>query len=296
MQGLMQDWPLLVHRIIDHAARNHGEREIVTRTLEGPIHRYTYADLHSRARKVANALTDSGVKLGDRVGTLAFNTYRHLEAWYGIMGMGAVCHTINPRLFPDQIAYIINHAEDDVLLVDPPFAPILEKIADQISRVRNFVFLTDSAHMPDTKLPGVLCYEDWMGAQSDDFKWPEFDENTAAGMCYTSGTTGNPKGVVYSHRSNVIHALVANSGDALAMGARNVMLPVVPMFHANAWAITFAAPAAGAKLVLPGGRMDGEAIYELLDAERVDTTAAVPTVWLMLLQYLEETGKDLPHL
>ncbi len=296
MYGLMQDWPLLIHTIIDHAAENHGDQQIVTRTIEGPIHRYTYRDLHQRARKVASGLKSMGVGLGDKVATLAWNTHRHAEVWYGTMGLGAVCHTVNPRLFPQQIAYIINHAEDDYLFVDLTFVPILEAIADDITRLKNIIILTDRDHMPETKLKNVLCYEEWLSPQSPAFTWPRFDENTAAGICYTSGTTGNPKGVVYSHRSNVIHALCVNSADAIGMRASDVMLPVVPMFHANAWAIIFGAPAAGAKLVLPGARMDGEAIYELLEGEQVSVTAAVPTVWLMLLQYLEQTGKPLEHL
>ncbi len=296
MYGLMQDWPLLIHTIIDHAARNHGDREVVTRTVEGPIHRYTYADLHQRARQVANGLSGMGVKLGDRIGTLAWNTHRHAEVWYGIMGLGAVCHTINPRLFPGQITYIVNHAEDDYIFVDLTFLPILEGIQNDIPGVKGFIVLTDREHMPETTLRNAICYEDWLAAASPDFVWPQFDENTAAGICYTSGTTGNPKGVVYSHRSNVLHALCCNSADTIGMKSVDSMLPVVPMFHANAWAIAFAAPAAGAKLVLPGARMDGEAIHQLLEDEKVSVTAAVPTVWLMLLQYLEQTGKPLTSL
>ncbi len=296
MYGLMQDWPLLIHTIIDHAARNHGDQEIVTRTVEGPVERTTYARLHERARMVSNGLKGLGIGYGDRVATLAWNTQRHAEVWYGIMGLGAVCHTLNPRLFPAQVTYLINHAEDDLLFVDLTFVPIIEAIAADISRLKKVVILTDRAHMPDTSLKNAVCYEDWMAEQSADFVWPRFDENTAAGICYTSGTTGNPKGVVYSHRSNVLHALTVNGADAIAMKSSDVMLPVVPMFHANAWAIVFGAPAAGAKLVMPGAKMDGESIYQLLDEEKVTITAAVPTVWLMLLQYLEQTGKPLPHL
>jgi len=296
MKGSMQEWPLLIHTIIDHAARNHGEREIVTRTVEGPIHRYTYKDLHSRSRKAAKALTKMGVQLGDRIATLAWNTHRHMEIWYGIMGIGAVCHTINPRLFHDQIEYIVNHAEDRMIFVDLTFVPILEAIQDKLPTVECYVVMTDAENMPDTKLKNALCYEEWVEAVDDDFAWPQFDENTAAGLCYTSGTTGNPKGVLYSHRSNVIHALAGNTGDALGLRARDVILPVVPMFHANAWAITFAAPSTGAKLVMPGARMDGPAIYELLSEEKVTISAAVPTVWLMLLQDLEKTGAKLPHM
>ncbi len=296
MLGLMQDWPLLCHKIIDHAAIQHGEREIVSRSIEGPIHRTNYREVHARSLKCAQALENDGYKLGDRIATLAWNTWRHLECWYGIMGIGAVYHTLNPRLFPEQIAWIMNHAEDKLIFVDLTFMPIIEAIAAKVPSLEKVIVLTDGAHMPETKLPNVVSYEDWLGAVDGDFVWKEFDEKTAAGMCYTSGTTGNPKGVVYSHRSNVIHALVSAQPDALGLAANETILPVVPLFHANAWGISFTAPMAGAKLVMPGARMDGEGIYELLDNEKVTFSAAVPTVWLMLLQYLEETGKKLPHL
>ncbi|MEW6090539.1 MAG: 3-(methylthio)propionyl-CoA ligase [Pseudomonadota bacterium] len=296
MKGLMQDWPLRVTTIIDHAARFHGDREIVTRSVEGPITRTTYKQVHLRARKVAQALTKLGVKEGDIVATMAWNTARHLEAWYGIMGMGAVCHTLNPRLFAEQLVYIINHAEDKIILLDLTFVPILEGIADKLPKVKAYVILTDKAHMPQTKLPNALCFEEIVEAEDGNFKWAEVDENAACGLCYTSGTTGNPKGVLYSHRSNVIHSMAANMGDALGMKSADAILPVVPMFHANAWGIAFAAPAVGAKIVMPGAQMDGQSIYELLDKEKVTVTAAVPTVWLMLLQYLEKTGAELPAL
>jgi len=296
MQGLMQNWPLRVSTIIDHAARFHGDREIVTRTIEGPIARTTYGQVHLRARKVAQALTRLGIKEGDIVATMAWNTARHLEAWYGIMGMGAVCHTLNPRLFAEQLVYIINHAEDKVIFLDLTFVPILEGIADKLPNVKAYVVMTDRAHMPETKLPNALCFEEIVEAENGAFKWAEVDENAACGLCYTSGTTGNPKGVLYSHRSNVLHSMAANMGDALGMKCADTILPVVPMFHANAWGIAFAAPAVGAKIVMPGANMDGESIYELLDKEQVTATAAVPTVWLMLLQYLEKTGAELPKL
>lgn len=296
MQGLMQNWPLRVTSIIDHAARFHGDREIVTRTVEGPIARTTYRQVHLRARKVAQALTRLGIKEGDIVATMAWNTARHLEAWYGIMGMGAVCHTLNPRLFAEQLVYIINHAEDKVIFLDLTFVPILEGIADKLPNVKAYVVMTDRAHMPETKLPNALCFEEIVEAENGAFKWAEVDENAACGLCYTSGTTGNPKGVLYSHRSNVLHSMAANMGDALGMKSADAILPVVPMFHANAWGIAFAAPAVGAKIVMPGANMDGESIYELLDKEQVTVTAAVPTVWLMLLQYLEKTGAELPKL
>jgi fatty-acyl-CoA synthase len=296
MKGLMQNWPLRVSSIIDHAARFHGDREVVTRSIEGPITRTTYKAIHLRARKVAQALTRLGIKEGDVVATMAWNTARHMEAWYGIMGMGAVCHTLNPRLFAEQLVYIINHAEDKLIFVDLTFVPILEGIQDKLPNVKAFVVMTDRAHMPATKLRGALCFEEMVEAENGDFEWAKVDENAACGLCYTSGTTGNPKGVLYSHRSNVLHSMAANMGDALGMKSSDTILPVVPMFHANAWGITFAAPAVGAKIVMPGANMDGQSIYELLDKEKVTVTAAVPTVWLMLLQYLEKTGAMLPKL
>ncbi len=296
MRGLMQDWPLVVPSVIDHAARWHGEREMVTRTVEGPIHRTNYAELHLRARKFAQALQRLGVGKGEVVGTMAWNGHRHFEAWYGIMGAGAVCHTLNPRLFAEQLVYIINHAEDRVVALDTTFVPILEGIRDQLPNVRAYILLTDREHMPETPLPNCLCYEDLVEAEDGDFAWVPVEEDDACGLCYTSGTTGNPKGVVYSHRSNVIHGLAASSADT--MGARSVdaILPVVPMFHANAWALVFTAPMVGSKMVMPGPKLDGESIYELLDSEKVSITAAVPTVWLMLLHYLEKTGGKLPYL
>ena len=296
MLGLMQQWPLLCHKILDYAAIQHGSREVVTRSVEGPITRTTYAEIRVRSLKVAQKLARDGFGEGDRIATLAWNTARHIEAWYGTMGIGAVYHTLNPRLFPDQIAWIMNHAEDKALFVDLTFMPIVEKIATQVSSLQKIIVLTDSAHMPDTKLDNVVAYEDWLADADSDFAWKELDENAACGMCYTSGTTGDPKGVLYSHRSNVLHALIAVQPDAMGISSRDTILPVVPMFHANAWGLAHSAPMIGAKLVMPGARMDGEAIYELLDTEKVSFTAAVPTVWLMLLQHLEETGKKLPHL
>jgi len=296
MLGLMQDWPLLCHRIIDHAAINHCDRPIVTRSVEGALHTTTYAQVRARARRVAQRLDRDGIRLGDRVATLAWNTWRHLEAWYGIMGLGAIYHTVNPRLFPDQIAWIVNHAEDRVLLTDVTFIPLLEKLADKLPSIERYVVLTDAVHMPTTSLNNAVPYEEWIGAVDGDFAWRMFDENTAAGMCYTSGTTGNPKGVLYSHRSNVLHGLTANGCDMKGYSSRDVVMPVVPMFHANCWAMMFAAPMAGASLVMPGPKLDGASVFELLDRYRVTCTAAVPTVWLMLLQHLEATGGKLPHL
>ena len=296
MLGLMQDYPLLTHTILDHGALNHGEREMVTRSVEGPMRHCTLADLRSRALRVAKALDREGVKLGDRIGTMAWNTERHVESWFGIMGLGAICHTLNPRLFAEQLDYIVNHAEDEIIFVDLTFVPVLEALKDRLSTVRKYIVLTDRSHMPDTSLPNAVAYEDWIAGVDDDFAWKSFDENTAAALCYTSGTTGNPKGVLYSHRSNVLHGLMGNQPDVLGLCSEDVILAIVPMFHANAWALTYSVPAAGAKLVMPGPAMDGASIYELLERERVSVTAAVPTVWLGLLQYLEQTGKKLPHL
>ena len=294
MRGLMQDWPLLCHKIIDHAALHHGDREVVSRSVEGPIHRTNYREIQARARRVAKRLDQDRFRLGDRAATLAWNTWRHLEVWYGLLGLGGVYHTINPRLFPEQIAWIVNHAEDRMLFVDLTFLPLVEKLRDQMKSIEKVVVLTDAAHMPETSL---VCepYEEWL-ATDDDFAWREFDENTAAGMCYTSGTTGHPKGVVYSHRSNVLHSFISNIPDMIGMRAADRIMPVVPMFHANCWGIMFTAPMAGAALVMPGAKLDGSSLHELLNAERVTCTAAVPTIWLGLLQHLDSTGSELPYL
>ncbi len=296
MQGSMQDIPLLVNGILDHARIYHGEREIVSRLVEGPIHRETYADAHLRARKLAQALMRLGCSRGDVLATLAWNTHRHLEAWYGITGLGAIYHTLNPRLFPEQLVYIINHANDRVIMTDLTFVPILEGIADQIPNVKHIIILTDRAHMPETSLKNAVCYEELLDAENGDMNWVSVGENDPCGLCYTSGTTGNPKGVLYSHRSNVLHTLVSNSADVMGLRSTDAVLPVVPMFHANAWGIAFSAPAVGAKIVNPGPNMDGASIYELLEDEKVSFTAAVPTVWLMLLQHMEEHNLKLPYL
>ncbi len=245
MLGLMQDWPLLLHRIIDHAAKFHGERKVITRSVEGPIVETNYKDIRTRAMKVAQRLEKDGIKFGDRVATLAWNTWRHLETWYGILGIGAIYHTVNPRLFPEQIVWIVNHAEDRAMFVDLTFVPILEKIADRLPTIERYIVLTDAAHMPRTTLKNAVAYEDWIAEVDGDFTWKSFDENTAAGMCYTSGTTGNPKGVLYSHRSNVLHAFMAALPDSKGIASRDVVLPVVPFFHANGWSLAFSTPMVG---------------------------------------------------
>ena len=296
MLGLMQDWPLLCHRIIDHAATNHGGRAVITRSIEGPIHHTNYAEIRARAMRVAQQLDRDGIALGDRVATLAWNTWRHLESWYGILGIGAIYHTINPRLFPEQIAWIINHAEDRVMMTDLTFLPLLEKIADKLPSIERYIVFTDAAHMPATPLRNAIAYEEWLAEADGDFAWKDFDENTAAGMCYTSGTTGNPKGVVYSHRSNVLHTMLSLQPDAIGLSSRDTVLPIVPMFHANSWGLAFSSPMTGAALVMPGAKLDGASVYELLNEYKVTCTGAVPTVWLLLLQHLEKTGGTLPYL
>lgn len=288
MQGLMQDWPLTVDKILDHAKAWHGAREVVSRSVEGPIVRTSYGEIHARAKRVSNALLELGVKPGDRVATLAWNTARHIEAWYGIMGIGAVCHTLNPRLFPEQLCYIINHAEDRIIFTDLTFLPILQQHRHLMPTVEHFVVMSDETHLGD-QLPGALAYETLVENASPDIAWGGFDENTAAGLCYTSGTTGNPKGVLYSHRSNFLHTLVTMGSDVLGISATDTVLPVVPMFHANAWGLAFSAPAVGAKLVMPGQKLDGASVHELLETEGVTYSAAVPTVWQMLLTHLRAT-------
>ncbi len=290
MLGMMQDWPLTVDKILDHAKNWHGEREVVTRSVEGPIVRTTYAAIHERARRVSNALLGWGIKPGDRVATLAWNTGNHIETWYGIMGIGAVCHTLNPRLFPEQLAYIINHAEDRIIFTDLTFVPLLEAVLPHCPTVERVIVMTDAAHMPQAKLPRAEAYETVLEQSSSDVTWGGFDEQTACGLCYTSGTTGNPKGVLYSHRSNFIHTLLGMQTTVLGGTPSEVILPVVPMFHANAWGIAFAGPAAGSKLVMPGAKMDGASIYELIETEDVTFSAAVPTVWQGLFGHMVENN------
>ncbi|MBR1130850.1 long-chain-fatty-acid--CoA ligase [Bradyrhizobium iriomotense] len=296
MLGLMQDWPLLCQRIIDHAAACHPNREVVTRSIEGPIHRTNYGEIRKRALKVAQRLDRDGIVLGDRVATLAWNTWRHMELWYGIMGIGAICHTVNPRLFPEQIAWIINHAKGRILCADATFVPLLEKLSGHLEFIERFVILTDRENMPNTSLRGAIAYEDWIDGVDGDFAWKSFDENTAAGLCYTSGTTGNPKGVLYSHRSNVLQSLMTAQADVMGLSCNDTVLPIVPLFHANSWAYVFQAPMVGSKIVFPGAKLDGPSVYELLRDENVTSTAGVPTVWLMLQQHMESENLRLPSL
>jgi fatty-acyl-CoA synthase len=296
MLGLMQDWPLLAHKIIDHAAIAHPERQIISRSVEGPIHRTNYREVRSRSLRLAKRLDRHGIRLGERCATLAWNTWRHLEIWYGLNGIGAVYHTVNPRLFPDQIAWIINHASDRLLFTDITFLPLVEKLLPALKSIEQVIVLTGAATMPATSIANAIPYEEWLAEADDDFAWRSFDEHTAAGLCYTSGTTGDPKGVVYSHRSNVLHAMSAALPDMLGISSRDVVMPVVPMFHANCWSLAHSVPMVGGALVMPGPKMDGASIYELLESEKVTCTAAVPTIWLMLLQHLEATGGKLTSL
>lgn len=292
MHGLMMHKQLLISSLIEHADRHHGDTQIVSRRVEGDIHRYTFRDCHRRARQLASALTSLGVQPADRIGTLAWNGYRHLELYYGVAGMGAIVHTINPRLHEDQVAYIANHAEDQYIFFDMTFLPLIKVIAGRCNSVKAFIAMTDQAHMPkDAGIDNLLCYEDLVEQGSSDYAWPIFDEEAASTLCYTSGTTGNPKGVLYSHRSSVLHTYAAALPDALNCSAHDVILPVVPMFHINAWGLPYIACMVGAKLVLPGPALDGESLFELLEAERVTLSAGVPTVWQNLLGYLEKTGQ-----
>ncbi len=294
--GTMQDWPLLVWKLIDHAATYHGDRPVVSLACEGGKHHSNWRTVRGRARQVAAALRHMGMQPGDRVATLAWNTWRHVESWYGISGMGGVAHTINPRLFDDQIVYIANHAEDRVLFFDLTFVKLVERLAPRLTSIEHYVLLTDRAHMPaDTSLD-LLCYEDLIAAQSPETPWTVLDENAPAGLCYTSGTTGNPKGVQYSHRSNVLHAMTACMTDTFGIGARTAVLPIAPMFHANAWSIPYTAAACGAKLVLNGPHFDAPTLQDLIISEGVDMALAVPTVWLTMLQHLEAKGGGLGKL
>jgi 3-(methylthio)propionyl---CoA ligase len=288
MNGQMMQQPLLISSLLVHAERHHGEQQIVSRRVEGDIHRTTYKDLAVRSRRMANAVAALGVKFGDRVATLAWNGYRHMELYYGVSGSGAVLHTLNPRLHPDQVVWIADHAEDQVLFFDLTFLPLVEAIAGRVKTIKAFVAMTDRAHMPVAgKVPNLLCYEDLLDAASPDFDWPSFDENAASSLCYTSGTTGNPKGALYSHRSTTLHTYAAALPDSLSASARDVILPVVPMFHVNAWGLPYVGCMVGAKLVYPGPFLDGKSLYELFESEGVTVSAGVPTVWQGLLTHVE---------
>lgn len=297
MLAEMMNRPLLISSLIAHAAKWHSDTEIVTRTLEGPIHRYNWYEAEVRSKKFAQALARLGMKPGDRVGTIAWNTYRHVEAYYGIAGMGSVTHTINPRLFPEQLEYIINHADDQYLVIDISFIELIGGMLEKFPNLKGVIVFTDRAHMPsEDVLPGALCYEELLAAEDGDYTWPLLDENSAAALCYTSGTTGHPKGALYSHKSTIIHTLTEIAPDCMGLSARDTVLPVVPMFHVNAWGLPYATAAVGCKLVLPGRDLDGKSIYELLTQEKVSFTAAVPTIWMMLLAHLKESGGKLDDL
>jgi len=293
MLGNMQEGQLLISGLIEHAETYHKDTEIVSRSVEGPIHRYTLKDAADRSRKLANALGKLDLQQGDVVGTLAWNTFRHFELYFGVSGIGCVVNTVNPRLFPEQLIYIINHAKNKYLFVDLTFVELVESISDSLESVKGIIILTDKDHMPETKLKNVICYEELIADESNEYDWPVFDENTASSLCYTSGTTGNPKGVLYSHRSTLLHTWIVSSGNVGKVSSSSVILPVVPMFHVNAWGIPYASAMFGAKLVLPGPLMDGASIYELIDLEKPDLLMGVPTVWLGLLQYLNETNQTL---
>jgi len=297
MQGLMMDDELLISSILKHADVNFGDREIVSVTADNPLHRYTYADCFRRARQLANALAGLGLEHGDRIATLAWNDYRHLEAYYAIAGGGYVCHTVNPRLFPEQIAYIINHAGGRWIFVDVLILPLLEQLADKLGGVEGFVVMTDDAHMPATKLRNAVSYESLIEGQPDEYEWPRFSERTASALCYTSGTTGNPKGVLYDHRSTILHAYAAVAPEVMNLRSTDCVLPVVPLFHVNAWGIPYAALMVGAKVVFPGPKMgDGETLYRLMEEEGVTLSLGVPTVWMALLAYADGAGKKLNRL
>jgi fatty-acyl-CoA synthase len=294
MQGLIMDLPLMISAAIRHAAEFHGSTEIVARTIEGELFRYDYAQAHARTRQLANALQRLGMKPGDRVGSLAWNTHRHFEMFYGVSGTGAVLHTINPRLFADQLVYIVNHAEDRLLFVDAATLPVAEAIASRLTTIERFVMMCDRAHMPArTTLPNLLCYDELLAAEKPDYEWPDFDERAASTLCYTSGTTGNPKGVLYSHRSALLVAM--QSAGLASLGARHgdmpTLMPMAPMFHGNAWQFPYLAPMLGARLVLPGRNYEPDKLYELLEGERVTLTCGVPTFWLILTEWLQRTGK-----
>ena len=294
--GLMMNRPLLISGILEHAAAQFGEQEIVSRETHGPLHRSTFAQTAQRARQLANALAQMGLKVGSAVGSIAWNNHRHLEAYYAVSGSGMVMHTCNPRLHPQQLIYVINHAEDEVVLFDATFAPLVKGIAAHCPKVRAWVCLADATNTPAIEGVSVLTYEDLIAGHSDSFDWPELDENTGAALCYTSGTTGNPKGVLYSHRAIVMNATTGCMPDVLGLSTQETILPVVPMFHINAWCIPYAALIAGTKLVLPGPKLDGPSLYELMDAEQVTISAGVPTIWMGLIQHVEQNNLRFAHM
>jgi len=291
MLGLMQSQPLLISSLITFAERHHGDGEIVSRRVEGDIHRYTYRELAQRSRQLANALEALGLQQGERVASIAWNGYRHMEMYFGVSGSGRVLHTINPRLHPEQVAWIVNHAEDQLLCFDMTFLPLVQAVHAKCPTVKKWVALCDADKLPaDSGIPGLTSYEDWIGAASSTYAWPQIDENSASSMCYTSGTTGNPKGVLYSHRSTTLHAYAAALPDVMNLSARDAVLPVVPMFHVNAWGIPYSAALTGCKVVFPGPALDGKSVYELVEAEGVTFAAGVPTVWQMLLTHVRSNG------
>ena len=297
MNGLMMGTELSITSIMEHAERVNGAAEIVSVTRDNPRHRYTYREAFLRARKLANGMAQWGLAQGDRIATLAWNDYRHFETYYASSCSGYVCHTINPRLFPEQLVYIINHADDQYVFLDPDFVPLVEGLADQCPGVLGWIVLTSEEHMPQTSLANVSCYETLVAAGAEDFQWPQLNENAACALCYTSGTTGNPKGVLYSHRSTMLHAYATMMPDAMGLSSKDVVLPIVPMFHVNAWGTPYSCPMAGAKLVFPGNKMgDGETLAALINEEGVTMSAGVPTVWLGLLEYLNTAGKRVESL
>ena len=296
MFGQVQDSPLLVSQLIEHAAQLHPNQRIITKTVEGDWHEYTYKDAAKRSKQLAQALIALGVQDGDVIGTLAWNTYRHFECWYGISGMGAILHTVNPRLFPEQLDYIINHAEDKFLFIDTTFVPLLEALQSKLPNVKGYVIMTDENHMPTTTLKNALCYETLLAQQSGEYEWPQLDERQATSICYTSGTTGNPKGVVYSHRSSLLHSWGITSLNVGEICSETRVLPIVPMFHANAWGLVYAVAMMGAEVVFPGPHLDGASVCDMINRYKVDLSAAVPTVWTMLMQHLAQSGDTLESL